>query len=199
LNPTGMDLQPTPPEQEEPTAELWEVRDSGTLRALHTYFVLAGPEGELTILDSEGWQPSPALSEVLGAAGFVGDRFRRVPHVVERHPRTVSYQPIRGFRFPASQLQKIEGALRTALGGAMGGFLEIVLGAVGFHTNPLVFATVWEAARRPPVLVCGPDLKDAAGGERGIRAYSDGESHILTDLLHAADPVTLAAMRGGAE
>jgi hypothetical protein len=85
----------------------------------------------------------------------------------------------------------VEVTLRSSLGGALGGYREVVLGAVGFHQNPMAFAMAWEAADRPPVLVCGPELEDAARGVRPIRDFSDRTRQVMVDLAAAGDPAGL--------
>ncbi|MBK8256519.1 MAG: hypothetical protein IPK82_28100 [Polyangiaceae bacterium] len=172
----------TEAESSPPMGEFWEAREAGSKRALHLIYLLVEADGSVTILDTDGWSPSSAVQAVLGAAGFT-NAARGGLTVVERDPREVKFEPVRGFRFPAAETRKIQVAARTALAGSVGGFRDVVVGAVGFHNNPLAFDMVWEAAGRPPVVVRGADLADAGGDERATRTLSDSTLHIQVDLI----------------
>jgi hypothetical protein len=150
--------------------EVWECRPADTYFTLHNVILIEDPGGgdplildpELPGADRPAWEAGSAVAALLAVAGFEGRHYGMM-RVVERAPNELTLCRVRGFRAARADKGKIEAAVRRAMTSELGGWWPLVLDTTGFNACPVAFEAAWEAAGKPPVLICQPRVDPPEG------------------------------------
>lgn len=145
-------------EKTESKGSVWYGTRSDPILALQPVLWFSDPAGNKGVLETEGWggggAPESCVTAALRAAGFVGGGARA--SALRLHDDERQCVRHHGFDVPEDRWPLIESGMRELLGGALGGWTEVLAGQAGFHAPSHmthIFAVLWATAGRPPVQV----------------------------------------------